>query len=65
MATPHIIEINCAVETSCWNPLRIPRHRARCTCGWSSDGYADWNDARRAADVHRRQRTPYYLRSGS
>jgi hypothetical protein len=30
-------------------------HRARCTCGWSSDSYASFDDARRAAVVHLRQ----------
>lgn len=27
-------------------------HRARCTCGWSSDSYASFDDAKRAVDVH-------------
>ena len=29
--------------------------RARCTCGWWSDSYASFNDARRASDVHLRR----------
>ena len=27
-------------------------HRARCSCGWSSDCYAQLSDTQRAADVH-------------
>jgi hypothetical protein len=29
--------------------------RARCLCGWSSDCYAQWSDARRAGEVHERR----------
>ena len=27
-------------------------HRARCSCGWSSDCYAQLSDTQRAVDVH-------------
>jgi hypothetical protein len=32
--------------------------RARCSCGWSSDCYAQFNDAQRAIDVHLRRACP-------
>ena len=30
-------------------------HRARCSCGWSSDCYAQHSDTQRAVDVHLRR----------
>ena len=30
-------------------------HRARCSCGWSSDCYAQLSDTRRAVEVHLRR----------
>lgn len=30
-------------------------HRARCSCGWWSDGYAQLGDTQRAVDVHLRR----------
>ena len=38
-------------------PITMPHggFRSRCTCGWSSDCYAQISDAQRAADVHQRR----------
>lgn len=30
-------------------------HRARCSCGWASDSYAQIADAQRAIEVHQRK----------
>jgi len=47
----HKIAIRC--ETSTYMPHG--GHRARCSCGWSSDCYAQLSDTQRAVDVHLRR----------
>lgn len=34
---------------------RCCRHRTRCTCGWGSDSYAAFEDAKRAGEAHVRR----------
>ena len=45
----HDITIRCERSTL------IMGHRANCTCGWSSDCYAQLSDAQRTSDVHLRR----------
>lgn len=51
MATEHKTSISC--ETSAYMPHG--GHRARCSCGWWSDCYAQLSDTQRAIEVHLRR----------
>jgi hypothetical protein len=46
-----------AVEIRCERGQSMPGtgHRAHCTCGWSSDCYAQLTDTERAIEVHLRR----------
>jgi len=53
--TDHRIEISCE-PPSRNGALRLGGgHRARCSCGWWSDSYAQMSDAQRAIEVHLRR----------
>ena len=54
-APEHRIEISC--ESSSRNGALVLNggHRARCSCGWSSDCYAMLSDTQRAIEVHLRR----------
>lgn len=47
----HVVEIRC--ERGQYMPGT--GHRARCSCGWSSDCYAQLADTQRAIEVHLRR----------
>ena len=51
----HHIEISCE-PPSCSGALVLNGgHRARCSCGWWSDCYAQMSDTQRAIEVHLRR----------
>lgn len=51
----HEISISCELPSR-GGPLVLQGgHRARCSCGWTSDCYAQISDTERAADVHLRR----------
>ena len=45
------------ISISCERGQYMPHdgHRARCSCGWSSDCYAQLSDTQRAIEVHLRR----------
>lgn len=47
----HDITISCERGQS----MPVEGHRARCSCGWSSDCYAQVSDTQRAIEVHLRR----------
>jgi hypothetical protein len=51
-ADRHIV---CSIDHE--HPTLMPHggFRARCLCGWGSDCYAQYSDARRAGEVHERR----------
>ena len=57
MTTPvqqHTISIGCEPPSQRGALVLQGGHRARCSCGWSSDCYAMMSDMERAVEVHLR-----------
>ena len=52
MNPAHDISIRCVLRG---RHMRHDGHRARCSCGWSSDCYAQLSVTQRAVDVHLRR----------
>jgi hypothetical protein len=57
MSTPHHASIEYEPPSTRHNGVLVLRggHRGRCTCGWSSDCYAQMSDTQRAIEVHVRR----------
>ncbi len=51
----HHVEIHCEPPSRRGALVLNGGHRARCSCGWSSDCYAQMSDTQRAVDVHLRR----------
>ena len=51
----HRIEISCESPSRNGALVLNGGHRARCSCGWSSDCYAMLSDTQRAIEVHLRR----------
>ena len=51
----HAISINCEQPSRRGALVLLGGHRAHCSCGWSSDCYAQYSDVQRAVDVHLRR----------
>jgi hypothetical protein len=54
-AVDHRVEIICEGPTQSGAFRFGGGHRARCSCGWSSDCYAQMSDTQRAIEVHLRR----------
>lgn len=54
-ATEHRITINCEGPSRHGALVLMGGHRAHCSCGWSSDCYAQMSDTDRAVEVHLRR----------
>lgn len=51
----HEISISCELPSRSGSLVLQGGHRARCSCGWGSDCYAQVSDTERAAAVHLRR----------
>lgn len=51
----HKISLYCEPPSREGALMRGGGHRARCSCGWGSDCYAQMRDTQRAIDVHLRR----------
>lgn len=54
-ATEHRITISCEGPSRHGALVLMGGHRAHCSCGWSSDCYAQMSDTDRAVEVHLRR----------
>jgi hypothetical protein len=52
---PHHVLIACEPPSREGALHLLGGHRARCSCGWSSDCYAQLSDTQRAIEVHLRR----------
>ena len=54
---PRVTEASHEISISCerGGSMLHDGHRARCSCGWWSDCYAQLSDTQRAASVHLRR----------
>ena len=51
----HAISISCEQPSRSGALVLLGGHRAHCSCGWSSDCYAQMSDTQRAVEVHLRR----------
>lgn len=54
-ATEHRITVHCEGPSRHGALVLMGGHRAHCSCGWSSDCYAQMSDTDRAVEVHLRR----------
>lgn len=54
-ASAHHVEISCEPPSRNGALVLGGGHRARCSCGWSSDCYAQLSDTQRSVEVHQRR----------